>query len=77
MKTDIIFYTILPLLESNWWRLSKENNINYPPVHITFLNKEFGIPLALLGYMACKGTKFPHARRKWGTGLINSNKGYK
>ena len=75
MKTDIIFYSISPQLSSNWWWLSKADNANYPS-HTTYLNKEFSIPPFLLEYMARKGTKFPHARRKWGTGLINSNKGY-
>jgi hypothetical protein len=76
MKTDIIFYTISPQLSSNWWWVNKIKGKCYPS-HTTYLNKEFGIPSCILMHMAYKGTKFPHARRKWGTGLINSNKGYK
>ena len=75
MRTDIIFYTISPQLSSNWWWVNKIKGKCYPS-HTTFLNKEFGILPFLLEYMAYKGIKFPYARRKWGTGLINSNRGY-
>ena len=76
MKKDIIFYTISPQLSSNWWWVNKIKGKCYPS-HTTYLNKELDIPPFLLEYMAHKGTIFPHARRKWGTSLINSNKGYK
>jgi hypothetical protein len=77
VKTDIIFNAILPQLASNWWWWVCTREGRYYQAHTPFLNKEFGIPSFVLEYMARKGTNFPHARRKWGTELINSNKGYK